>query len=274
MIKNERILDLKNYFKGIKQGRLFEDYVHHVYSTLLQYTDESYKVEKRKTIIDRRGISQEIDIYYEIQHLPHSNLGTTIRVLIECKNQNRPIPKKDIQAFKTKVEDIPNAIPVFISASGYQSGAKKTAQAYGITLFSEEDLPSFFELLSQQLVNLLLPNSDVQGAPFWILMGVDSKGALTGDYYASNNADEFGGIRIPLFLSKRLAEDALKYLRDKDLFCVRGLTKEHLNFLLDLNELDFTPRTTFLMVVLPSDNSEERLAVVAAPEILRQYFAK
>lgn len=95
---------MKNYFKGIKQGRLFEDYVHHVYSTLLQYTDESYKVEKRKTIIDRRGISQEIDIYYEIQHLPHSNLGTTIRVLIECKNKTAPYLKKIYKHSKQKLK--------------------------------------------------------------------------------------------------------------------------------------------------------------------------
>lgn len=272
--KKRRIIDLNHSFRDTKKGSLFEDYVHHVYCTLLKYAKKNCIVEKRKTIVDCRGIDQEIDIYYEINHLPQSGLSTTIRVLIECKNQNRPIPKSDIQAFATKVADIPNAIPVFISASGYQSGASKTAQAHGITLFSEDDLPSFFELLSLQLVNLLLPNSDTQGEPFWILMGIDSKGKLSGDYYASKNTDELGGIRIPLFLSRRLAEDALECLKDKNSFCIRGLTKEHLNYLLDLSELDFMPRMTFLVSILPTSDSGERLAIVASSEALRQYFVR
>lgn len=262
-----------NRLKDTRKGPLFEDYVHHVYSILLQHAEKNYKIEKRKTIIDSRGISQEIDIYYEIIHLPHSNLSATIRVLIECKNQKRPIPKSDIQTYVTKVEDIPNAIPVFISASGYQTGAKETAQAHGITLFSEEDLPSFFELISLQLTNLMLPKPDVQGEPFWILMGIDAEGNLNGNYYASNDADDPNDIYIPLFLTKRLAEDALECLGSGGAFCIRGLTKRHLNYILDLSELDFMPKMTFRMIMLPLDN-KERLTVAVPSKILRLYFAQ
>lgn len=274
-MEKKEVLVVINYLKYMKKGPLFEDYVHHVYSTLLQHAEKNCKVEKRKTIVDSRGISQEIDVYYEIIHLPHSNLSATIRVLIECKNQKRPVPKSDIQTYVTKVEGIPNAIPVFISASGYQAGAKETAQAHGITLFSEEDLPSFFELVSLQLTNLILPNPDVQGEPFWILMGINAEGNLSGDYYATNDTSDIGGVRIPLFLSKKLAEDALECLESEESFCIRGLTKRHLNFLLDLSELDFVSKMTFLMIMLPSDiNIDERLAVPVSSEMLRLYFVQ
>lgn len=262
-----------NCLKDTKKGPLFEDYVHHVYSILLQHAEKNCRVEKRKTIVDNRGISQEIDIYYEIIHLPHSNLSATIRVLIECKNQKRPVPKSDIQTYVTKVEDIPNAIPVFISASGYQAGAKETVRAHGITLFSEEDLPSFFELISLQLANLMLPNPDVQGEPFWILMGVNAEGNLSGDYYASNDADDSNDIYIPLFLSKRLAEDALEYLESEGSFCIRGLTKRHLNYLLDLSKLDFMPKMTFRMIMLPL-STKERLTITVPSTILKLYFVQ
>ncbi len=256
--------------KARRDGGEFEDYIQHVYRTILQCSNQNCNVEKRKRIIDSRGIEQEIDVYYELEHLSSSQLSTTIRVAIECKNWRDKVPKRDIQSFATKVADIPNVIPVFISANGYQAGAEETAKAYGITLYSEDDLPHLSDLLILQIKNLALPSSGVNGEPFWILMYTNTNGSLSGEYFVLSEND--GGV-CPLFLSRELANWALTSFSQHEIprLCVRGLTRSHLHYLLDLGSMSFR-------ILLPPRNMQEEdartcLAINMSRDMLYKYFA-
>lgn len=258
-------------FEKINKGDLFESYVQYVYSSLLNQAGEDCIVEKRKKIADTYGLLHEIDVYYEFRHLPSSDLGATIRVLIECKNWKRPVSKASIESFAAKVENIPKSIPVFISNNGYQKGAVKTAEMHGITLITGDQLPSFREIVIGKVMSLLFPNKDSQGEPFWILMKTDASSNLTGEYYCINEGSR---IIIPLFMSMKLANDALEELRQFDTthsFCVRGLTRKHLSFVIDSSSLNFMPNIVFNILLLPIDDSNS-FVIEVDPLVIKEHY--
>jgi len=57
-------------------------------------------------------------------------------VLIEVKNRSRKASASDIEAFATKADDHNANKAVFVTAAGFQSGAKDVAYRHGIDLFT------------------------------------------------------------------------------------------------------------------------------------------
>lgn len=64
--------------------------------------------------------------------------------VIECKDQAKPLPIGDVDAFVTKARDCKADKPVMVSASGYQEGCYEVARRHGVELFTlreVEDAP-------------------------------------------------------------------------------------------------------------------------------------
>ncbi len=90
----------------------------------------NYKIE------DSVGGKREIDVMI-ISELN----GFEILVAIECKDYSRPVGIDKIDAFKAKCDSIPRISKrVFVSTSGYASGAKRNAEGYGISLYEVSEL--------------------------------------------------------------------------------------------------------------------------------------
>lgn len=65
----------------------------------------------------------------------------TARIIFECKDTRSPVKVEQIEAFKAKVDSLPDANhAVFVSRSGFQRQAIKKAKEFGITLISMQEI--------------------------------------------------------------------------------------------------------------------------------------
>lgn len=210
---------------NFKKGKIFEDYVEHVYQLLLDSEtgqDDEPVMISRNVKLSKQGYSSEFDIYYEF-----SKAGVRHKVAIECKNHNKPIDISHIRNFNDKIRDF-NVTGVFISNSGFQSGAKSYAAEKGIMILTTNEIPNFINLIGLRLKQIYLPSKFLKGEPFYILME-HKNGELTGSYHVI----EYKAMpkAMFLFLSKRLALNYLKCTGEKDLF-IRGLKQEAFDFII------------------------------------------
>ena len=80
-------------------------------------------------------------------------------------------------------------------------------------------------------LQVLLPNNEVIGDPFWTMMEIDLNGNVNGNYFTLENT-------ILLFLSKKQAKiwaEKQNSLGTSN-YSVFGLSQEHLRILIDLVE--------------------------------------
>ena len=77
----------------------------------------------------KSGCEHQIDVYWE-----YEIAGNKHRVAIECKNYNSQVEIGNVRDFKGVLDDLNNVNGIMVSAQGYQSGAKKFAEEYGISL--------------------------------------------------------------------------------------------------------------------------------------------
>lgn len=107
------------------KGRLVEQIAAQMHQSL------GVKLETRARVstIGNNTRTREIDVL-----LTSAVAGYPVRVAIECKNEKSPIGSPMIDAFIGKLEDIgiPRQQGVYISASGYTSGAIERATQAGI----------------------------------------------------------------------------------------------------------------------------------------------
>lgn len=86
-------------------------------------------IEHNKIITDIHGNKRQFDLYWEFEFA-----GNIYKTIIECKDYSSPITIDKIDAFIGKTQDIQNITLIYATKTGYQSGAKKKAQAHNIRL--------------------------------------------------------------------------------------------------------------------------------------------
>lgn len=77
----------------------------------------------------KSGCEHQIDVYFE-----YELSGNNYRVAIECKNYSAFVPIGKVRDFYGVIQDIGNIQGIIVSAKGFQEGAKKFADYYGISL--------------------------------------------------------------------------------------------------------------------------------------------
>lgn len=210
----------------MKNGSEWEDYVHYVYSTLLNLKGKKIQVSKRTTFVLASGETYEVDVFYEFW-----KAGVRHRVAIECKDWKSPVSQGAILEFHQKIKNIGNDIVgVVVARNGYQSGVTKVAERHGILTLTEASIPSIPQLLAQHLTTSFIHEPDLVGEPFWCIarLGSDGDGQSSGTYYAFPSGSPF---HIPLFISKRHAEAFRRTLPDAITFRVYGLPQYKLRSL-------------------------------------------
>lgn len=158
-------------------GRNFEDYIAYIYQALLSCESQNIEVRRRAQIPDSRGNHYEIDVYYEFDLA-----GVRHRVALECKDQRRPIGRNDVLAFYAKIQEMPSTIGIFVSSSGFQSGAQAFLREKGILHYDSQTAPSMMDAVAAILVAAALPSEASIGQPFWGLME-ERDGEGTGSWY-------------------------------------------------------------------------------------------
>lgn len=211
----------------MKSGANWEDYVHYVYSTLLNLKSERIQVSKRTTFVLPSGETYEVDVYYEFW-----KAGVRHRVAIECKDWKTPVSQGQILEFHQKIKNIGNdLVGVVVARNGYQEGAIKVAERHGVLALTEASIPSIPQLLAQHITTSFIHEPDLVGEPFWCIaeLGSGSDGQSTGTYCAFPPGSPFN---FPLFISKRHAEAYRCSLPDGDRFGVFGLPQYKLRSLI------------------------------------------
>lgn len=108
----------------------FELFTRHIYQKLVN--NDVLKptlVQHNVKLKGKSGCEHQIDVYWE-----YEIAGNKHRVAIECKNYNSQVEVSNVRDFKGVLDDLNNINGIMVSAQGYQSGAKKFAEEYGISL--------------------------------------------------------------------------------------------------------------------------------------------
>ena len=108
----------------------FEQFTQRIYQKLVN--NDVLKptlVQHNVKLKGKSGCNHQIDVYWE-----YEIAGNKHRVAIECKNYNSQVEVSNVRDFKGVLDDLNNVNGIMVSAQGYQSGAKKYAEEYGISL--------------------------------------------------------------------------------------------------------------------------------------------
>lgn len=225
--------------------------------------DEDALVSTNLVIQGKSGAKHEFDVYYEFEHL-----NIIHRIAIECKEWKRPVTKGEVGEFYSKIDDLNNISGVMVAKSGYQLGAKQFAEAKGIQLLEEKDLPSITEILTGQIKKAFLPNKKVKGDPFWTLMEIKN-GETTGTYYAISNE---GKPAVPLFYSRVIAEKFRKKLPDRHRYEVRGISQYQLKAFIAQMKTFGVQATIFYIPFFNNDVMKVPSIIIPVEKLQEEYL--
>ncbi|MDP2542534.1 hypothetical protein CSC81_11805 [Tenacibaculum discolor] len=131
-------------------GKSLEKTIRLIQETLKD--SENTKIFNNYKIENESGQKREIDIL-----IVSSINDFDIKIAIECKDYNKKVPVKEIEAFESKCDRIKQINKkVFVSTNGYQADAINTAKYYGIELHTanklkKEDIQSWFPIKQMKL---------------------------------------------------------------------------------------------------------------------------
>lgn len=242
-----------------------ESYVQYVYSSLLNLKDEGVVVSRNATLVGHSGVPHQIDVYYQFERA-----GVLHRVAFECKFTSRPVEKSDIIEFHGKIRELNNVQGIFVSRSGYQSGAVEYAAHYGLQLLTPDQLPHLGILLAKRIESIALLSESYVGEPFWLLMEAHGNERLTGSYYAISHPAERGV--IPLFFSRRDALEFHRHLPGREDFVIRGAPQHALRFIIEIAKLG---GLAFLLVPAPPhENGTVEGHITMPDEVARRFYLR
>lgn len=109
----------------------YERLTQEIYQALNDSEDvKAIDVKHNVKMEGKSGCNHQIDVYWEFEMM-----GETHKVAIECKNfKTHPVSVGRVRDFFGVLHDIGNIKGIFVTKVGYQSGAKKYADYYGISL--------------------------------------------------------------------------------------------------------------------------------------------
>lgn len=113
-----------------ERGREYEQFVQMVYESVIAAEGvENIDVRHNIVLEGKSGCEHQIDVYWEFRVA-----GQVYRTAIECKAFNQAVPIGRIRDFQGVLIDVPNLKGIFATLVGFQGGAKKYAEHYGISL--------------------------------------------------------------------------------------------------------------------------------------------
>jgi len=119
----------------------------------IRLIQETLKDSENTEIFNNYKIENESGQKREIDILIVSSINDfKIKIAIECKDYNKKVPVKEIEAFQSKCDRIKEINKkVFVSTNGYQTDAINTANYYGIELhtankLNQEDVKNWFPI--------------------------------------------------------------------------------------------------------------------------------
>ena len=108
----------------------YEKFAQEVYQELVNAdVAKSTEVRHDIKILGKSGQKHQIDVYWE-----YEIAGVLHKVAIECKNYNKLVPVSKVRDFYGVLSDLNNVSGIMVTKIGYQEGAEKIGNHYGISL--------------------------------------------------------------------------------------------------------------------------------------------
>ncbi|MBY3522806.1 hypothetical protein GFL85_27215 [Rhizobium laguerreae] len=115
---------------NVAKGTEYEQFVQTVYQMVINSEGvENITVQHNTKLTGKSGCEHQIDVYWEFRVA-----GQTYRTAIECKAFNESVSIGRVRDFYGVLADVPGLSGVFATLVGYQSGAKRYADHYGISV--------------------------------------------------------------------------------------------------------------------------------------------
>ena len=108
----------------------YEKFTQEIYNEILKnlYV-KNIDVKHNVKLTGKSGQKHQIDVYWEYQYD-----NTTFKIAIECKNYNHTVSIGKVRDFFGVLYDLEDVKGIMVSKKGYQEGAKKYGEYYGIDL--------------------------------------------------------------------------------------------------------------------------------------------
>lgn len=112
-------------------GKEYEKLTQNIFSQILNQTAVNTIEVKHDVILQGITTTHQIDVYWEFDFS-----GIKYRTIIQAKDWKNKVPQKEMLAFKAIIDDLPSGTKgIYVSKSGYQSGAVEVAKKHGISIF-------------------------------------------------------------------------------------------------------------------------------------------
>lgn len=93
--------------------------------------EEKIHVKHNSRLKGKSGVTHQIDVYAR-----YERDGKTYDIIIDAKNWNKRVSKGEVFKMKCVRDDLPRKVTgIVVSKNGYQKGAKKFADYYGIGVY-------------------------------------------------------------------------------------------------------------------------------------------
>lgn len=129
-------------------GKEYEKLTQNVFSQILNQTAVNTIDVQHDVILQGITTTHQIDVYWEFDFS-----GIKYRTIIQAKDWKNKVPQKEMLAFKAIIDDLPSGTKgIYVSKSGYQSGAVEVAKKHGISIYclrepSDEDWDGMIKTL-------------------------------------------------------------------------------------------------------------------------------
>lgn len=112
-------------------GKEYEKLTQYIFSQIINQNQAENIDVQHDVILSGKTTSHQIDVYWKFDLG-----GIEYCTVIQAKEWKNKVKQSDMLAFKAILDDLPSGTKgIYVSLSGYQSGAIDVAKAHGITIY-------------------------------------------------------------------------------------------------------------------------------------------
>lgn len=114
----------------VNENTEYEKLTQEIYQAINSSEDvKTINVQHNVKLSGKSGCNHQLDVYWEFEMM-----GETHKIAVECKNYSSEVSVGRIRDFFGVLHDVGNIKGIFVTKKGYQSGAIKFAEYYGISI--------------------------------------------------------------------------------------------------------------------------------------------
>lgn len=133
-------------------GKEYEKLTQYIFSQIVNQNEALNIDVQHDVVLQGRTTTHQIDVFWKFEFG-----GIEYLTVIQAKDWKSKVKKSDMLAFKGTVDDLPFGTKgIYVSLSGYQSGAIEVAKAYGILAYElrppkTEDWKGFIKVINLEI---------------------------------------------------------------------------------------------------------------------------